>query len=138
MLNPDNPQHAAADSRLRAETIIWLTTVTPQGKPQSSQVWFLWDGAEVLIYGSANGPKTGNIEANPRVSLHLDGDGKGGGNVVFEATATVDRQGPPSHTVAGYMAKYRQRIESNGWTPEGFARDYPHEIRVTPTRARIW
>jgi PPOX class probable F420-dependent enzyme len=138
MLNLDNPQHAAAGRRLREEMVIWLTTVDRAGQPQSSPVWFLWDGEQFLIYGSANGKKTSNIEADPRVCLHLDGNGEGGDIVIFECTATVDRQGPPASTVAGYVAKYRERIESYGWTLESLARDYPHVIRVTPTRARIW
>jgi hypothetical protein len=40
MLNPDNPAHAAADARLRQETVIWLTAVNQAGQPQSSPVWF--------------------------------------------------------------------------------------------------
>ena len=138
MLNLDNPKHAAADARLRQETIIWLTTVDAGGQPQSSPVWFLWDGAEFLIYGSADGKKTRNIQANPRIGLNLDGDGQGGGVVVIEGTARIDPQGPAADAVADFVAKYGERIESYGWTLEGFARDYPHVIRVTPTRARIW
>jgi PPOX class probable F420-dependent enzyme len=138
MLNPDNPRHAAADERLRQESIIWLTTVDAAGQPQTSPVWFLWDGTEFLIYGSADGKKTGNIEANPHVGLNLDGNGEGGGVVVIEGTARVDRQGPPPSTVADFVAKYQRRIESYGWTLESLAKDYPHVISVTPTRARIW
>ena len=93
-LNPDNPKHAEALRRLREETIIWLTTVTASGQPQSTPLWFLWDGEEFLIYGSKDGPKTRNIERNPRVSLHLEGNGRGGGNVIFEGTARVDSDGP--------------------------------------------
>jgi PPOX class probable F420-dependent enzyme len=40
-LNPDNPKHAEAARRLREEPIIWLTTVTGAGQPQSTPVWFL-------------------------------------------------------------------------------------------------
>ena len=138
MLNHENPKHAAADARLREETIIWLTTVTPEGQPQSSPVWFLWDGSEFLIYGSKKGPKTPNIQSNPRVSLHLDGNGSGGGIVSFEGTARIDPDGPPPSAVADYVAKYGARIESYGWTLDGLAKDYPHVIRVTPHRARIW
>lgn len=138
MLNLDNPRHAAADRRLRQELIIWLTTVNEAGQPQSSPVWFLWDGEQFLIYGSADGKKTGNIESNPRVCLHLEGNGQGGDIVILEGTATVDRQGPPASTVADYVAKYRERVESYGWTLESLARDYPHVIRATPTKARIW
>jgi len=138
MLNLDDPKHAAADARLRTETIIWLTTVNPVGQPQSSPVWFLWDGADFLIYGSKDGPKTPNIRANPQVSLHLDGNGEGGGNVIFEGTAVIEEAGPPVQAVADYVAKYEERIRSYGWSLDGMARDYPHVIRVTPTGARIW
>jgi len=138
MLNPDNPKHAAADARLKQETIIWLTTVDTAGQPQSSPVWFLWDGSEFLIYGSADGKKTRNIGANPSVGLNLDGDGQGGGVVVIEGTARIDPDGPPPQGVADYVAKYGQRIESYGWTLDSLATDYPHVIRVTPTRARVW
>ncbi len=39
ILDPDKPKHAAADGRLASEPIIWLTTVTPSGQPQSTPVW---------------------------------------------------------------------------------------------------
>ncbi|HVB41081.1 MAG TPA: TIGR03667 family PPOX class F420-dependent oxidoreductase [Streptosporangiaceae bacterium] len=132
------PIDATADARLRSEPIIWLTTVSAQGQPQSTPVWFLWDGSEFLIYGSKDGQKTRNIQANPRVSLHLDGNGAGGGIVTFECTARVDSTGPPASAVTEYVAKYGERIESYGWNLESVARDYPHVIRATPTRARIW
>jgi PPOX class probable F420-dependent enzyme len=138
MLNPDNPAHAAADARLRSETIIWLTTLSRSGQPQSSPVWFWWDGTEFLIYGSKDGGKTRNIAASPLVDLHLDGNGQGGGIVIFEGQARIDQDGPAAADVAGFVAKYGGLIESYGWTLEGLARDYPHVIRVTPTRARIW
>jgi PPOX class probable F420-dependent enzyme len=138
MLNAENPAHAAAAARLRDEMIIWLTTVNPSGQPQSSPVWFLWDGTEFLIYGSANGSKTPNIAANPRVSLNLDGNGQGGGIVVVEGTARIDEDGAGPGDVAGYMAKYGDRISAYGWDAAKMARDYPHVIRVTPVRFRIW
>ncbi|HEX9064991.1 MAG TPA: TIGR03667 family PPOX class F420-dependent oxidoreductase [Streptosporangiaceae bacterium] len=138
MLNPENPAHAAAAARLRDDLIIWLTTVSPSGQPQTSPVWFLWDGAEFLIFGSAKGPKTPNIRANPHVSLNLDGNGQGGGIVVFEGNATVDADGPAAGDVPAYMAKYGERITAYGWDTAKLATDYPHVIRVTPTRARIW
>lgn len=138
MLNQENPRHAEAGERLRVEPIIWLTTVSGSGQPQSTPVWFAWDGSEFLIYGARDSPKTRNITSNPHVSLHLEGNGAGGGNVIFEGNARIDPPGPPPDTVAEYVAKYRQRIESMGWTLERVAADYPHVIRVAPTRVRIW
>jgi PPOX class probable F420-dependent enzyme len=138
ILDQDNPAHAAADSRLRAEPVVWLTTVSPAGQPQSTPVWFLWEDGAFLIYGSASGPKVRNIEANPRVSLHLDGDGQGGANVIFEGTARIDTGGPRADTVPGYVAKYSELIGTLGWDPAIMAAGYPHVIRVAPTRVRVW
>jgi PPOX class probable F420-dependent enzyme len=136
-LNPDNPKHAEALRRLREETIIWLTTVTASGQPQSTPLWFLWDGEEFLIYGSKDGPKTRNIERNPQVSLHLEGNGRGGANVIFEGTAQVDADAPLADAFPAYLDKYLSLITQT-WSLDAFAEDYPHLIRVTPTRARIW
>lgn len=138
VFSTDNPRHAAALSRLAGEPIIWLTTVTASGQPQATPVWFIWTAGEVIIYGAKNGPKNRNIAANPRVCLHLEGDGRGGSNVILEGTARIDSGGAPADDMPEYVNKYRSIIDSYGWTPEGFARDYPHLIRVTPTRVRAF
>lgn len=130
--------NARAEQRLHDELIIWLTTVSPAGQPQTSAVWFLWDGEEILMYSLAGTPRTRNIEANPRVALNLDGDGQGGSVVSIEGRARLDPEGPPSTEVAAYAAKYRAKIAGHGWTPESFAVDYPIPIRITPTKARSW
>ena len=138
ILDLSKPKHAAAQARLKEEPIAWLTTVNPAGQPQSTPVWFLWDGEEFLIYGSKSGPKTPNIQANPHVSLHLEGDKAGGGNVIFEGTARIDEGTAGLDGSADYLAKYSDTIKAFGWTPQGMAQDYPHVIKVTPTRVRIW
>jgi PPOX class probable F420-dependent enzyme len=138
ILNPEEPAHAAAAARLRTEPVIWLTTVARSGQPQSTPVWSLREAGEFLIYGLANGPKTRNIGSNPHVCLHLEGNGRGGANVIFEGTARIDPAGPTADAVPAYIEKYRQFIDAYGWTPESFATDYPYVIRVSPTRARIW
>jgi PPOX class probable F420-dependent enzyme len=138
VLDLDQPAHAAADARLQTEPILWLTTVTPAGQPQSTPVWFLWADGAFLVYGAANAPKTRSIAANPRVSLHLEGNGQGGANVIFEGTAALDPAGRRASEVPGYVEKYRALIARNGWTPDSFSDQYPDVIRVTVTRARIW
>ncbi len=137
-LDPADPKHAAAGERLRSEVIAWLTTVDGAGQPQSTPVWFWWDGAGLLVYSRPEAKKLHNIEGNPHVSVHLEGNRVGGDNVIFEGTAGRLHDAPPADESSGYIEKYRQRIESYGWTAEGFAADYSVAVRVTPTRARIW
>ena len=35
---------ARALRRLQTELIGWLTTINPDGQPQASPIWFVWDG----------------------------------------------------------------------------------------------
>jgi PPOX class probable F420-dependent enzyme len=120
-----------AARRLRDERLAWLTTVRADGTPTPVLVWFLWDGAEsVLIYSRPGKPKLRHIARNPRVSLHLDGDGQGGDAVVLLGEARVSDD-PPADRVPGYVAKYTWGFERNGWTAREFAEDYSVPIRMT-------
>lgn len=125
-------------ARLRRATIAWLTTVTADGQPQTSPVWFLWQDGVIVVSSLPNAPRVRNIRANPRVALNLDGDGEGGAIVTFEGEAVLDDAGPASTELPDYQAKYLSRITDSGWTAESFARDYPQRIVITPTRLRAY
>jgi PPOX class probable F420-dependent enzyme len=112
--------------RLDRTLIAWLTTVTPDGQPQASPVWFLRDGDRLVIYSLATAPRVRNVRGNPRVSLNLNSTDDGSDVLTIEGTA-------PS-----YVAKYLPLITDYGWTPESFARDYPQRIVITPTRLRSY
>jgi PPOX class probable F420-dependent enzyme len=125
---------ARAAQRLTDELIGWLITVSPAGAPQAVPVWFLWDGAgSVLLYSRPGKPKLRNVEANPRVTLHLDSDGSGGNVIVLSGRARVSDD-PPADRVPVYVDKYLERIENNGWTPASFADDYSVPMRIELTR----
>jgi PPOX class probable F420-dependent enzyme len=127
-----------AAERLRDEVIAWLVTVRPDGQPQPTPVWFLWQDSDILMYSKPNTPKLRNLEVNPRVALHLEGNGKGGDVVVLEGVAETDPSVPQATAVPEYLAKYRERIAELGWTPESFAADYAVPLRIRPLRARVW
>ncbi len=129
---------AAAEKRLRADQIAWLTTVSPSGMPRSSPIWFLWDGETFLIFSQPNKPKVRNVEAHSKVSLHLDGDGRGGNIVTIEGTARIDRDAPPADAVSAYAEKYAAGIRRLGMDAARFAADYSVAIRISPLRARAW
>lgn len=122
--------------RLREELILWLVTVAPDGTPQPSPVWFLWDGSRCLVYSRPGTPKLRNIAAHPRVALHFDGDGRGGDIVVLTGSARLDPGTAPADRVPAYVAKYRQGMARLGLTPETFARAYSIALAVTPTGLR--
>lgn len=127
-----------AAARMRDDLIAWMTTVAPDGTPQTSPVWFLWRDEQALVYSLADTPRIRNIAANPRVSLHLDGDGFGGDIVVLEGDAEIRPDHPPADQVPEYVEKYQERFDTYDWDPGWFAGEYPVPIVVTPTRARAW
>lgn len=125
-----------AARRLREERIAWLTTVSPKGTPQPVPVWFLWDSStSVLLYSQPDTPKLRNIGENPRVSLHLDGNGRGGDIVICMGVARISDD-PSADQVAEYVEKYAELIERNRWTPASFAADYSVPVRITISRIR--
>ena len=138
MLDPSKQGHDRAESRLRSEPIVWLTTVRADGQAQATPVWFLWDGETFLLYSQPGAQKVRNLAANPKVALHLDDDGSGGDVVTVEGTATVEPDTPRADRVDGYLAKYQAAIEALGYEPGPFARTYSTAIRVRPTRVRVW
>lgn len=135
MVFEDKP---ATLERLDSEPIIWLTTVRNNGQPQTSPVWFLRRGNELLIYSLPNTARVANVRSNPRVALNLDGNGVGGAIVTIEGTARVAEELPAASEVAEYVSKYQRFMERNGWTPEVFASRYSAPIVVTMARGRSW
>ena len=126
---------ARAPSRLEESPVIWMTTVSPAGQPQTSVVWFIVDAGEILMFSKPS-VRVRNVRAHPQVALNLDGNGQGGDIVTLEGTARVVDDHAPCSDNPAYVAKYIDRIERMGHTVESFAAAYPHAIRITLTRAR--
>jgi PPOX class probable F420-dependent enzyme len=122
---------------LAGEPVAWLTTVRADGQPQSSPVWFIWDGTSLWLRSQARAGKVRNIEANPHVSFHLADDGYGGNIITVDGTASFTE--PSADLLDAYLAKYDETIRTAlQTTPEQLAADYPITIRITPTRTRTW
>ena len=138
MLDATTEGGARADRRLREEEVAWLTTVRSDGQPQSVPIWFLWDGETFLIYSRQGRQKLKNITRNPRVGLNLNPDAHGGAVVRTEGTTEIAQVFPPATEGGEYVEKYQTAIARIGYDPDGFARDYPVPIRVTPERWQVW
>ena len=117
--------------------MIWLTTVGRTGRPYPAVVWFLWDGSTILVYSLAGAQRLSNIERNPWVALHLDGDGAGGDVVVVQGRARIAPDERPADRVPEFVEKYLDWITGQLHTsPEGFARMCSVPVRIVPTRVQ--
>jgi PPOX class probable F420-dependent enzyme len=124
--------------RLRTDRIGWLTTVTPDGQPQTFPIWFLWEDGEALVYSDRRAKRNDNVRANPRVTLHLNDNGRGGDVVIVEGEARIDESTPPVPRHAGYLAKYGEWITAYLTSPEEMATIYNVPLRIRPTRGRAF
>ncbi|HEY5889651.1 MAG TPA: TIGR03667 family PPOX class F420-dependent oxidoreductase [Acidimicrobiia bacterium] len=122
--------------KLEQEEVIWLTTVRPGGQPQTSVVWFLLEGNELLVYSKRGTIRNQNVVDNPKVSLNLNSTPQGGGVVTMEGTARVDMDAPRAAENPPYLGKYLGRIESYKWTADSFSNDYPLPIRIEIDKVR--
>jgi PPOX class probable F420-dependent enzyme len=127
---------ARAQRRLEEEIAAWLTTVGRDGTPQPNPVWFIWEDQTLLIYSKPGQAKLRNIERNPNVAFHLDGDA-GGDVVVVTGAATADREALAIDRHPAYVEKYRKDIVRIGYPDAALmAADYSVAIRIVPRKIR--
>ncbi len=132
-LDLSQTKDAHIDERLRGEIIVWLSSVRPDGRPHTVPVWFLWDGATVLVFSEPN-QKIRNLASHPAVTLALDNSNQGNDVVVVEGTAVIGKAADEAAALPAYEAKYGALMQSFGWTVASMTAQYSESIRITPTR----
>jgi PPOX class probable F420-dependent enzyme len=136
-LDPTTPAGARALERLHGDRIAWLTTTDPDGGPQSSPVWFVFEDGEVRIYSWIRAARNENIRERPKVSFHIETEDDGDAYATMEGVARFEPGAPPASTDPAFMAKYAAKIAEYGWTTGYYDEHYPHAIRIAPTRWRV-
>ena len=131
-------QHKGLTEALDDDLIGFLAAVNDKGQPQTSPVWFIRDGEDLVVYNRPDALRLKSIAGNPRVAFNLRADRRGSSGVTLEADAAIDDSLPPATEFPGYLEKYAADIERLGWTPESFSTDYPTAIRLKVTRVRAW
>jgi PPOX class probable F420-dependent enzyme len=136
-LDPSTDDGTRSLERLESELIGWLTTVNPDGQPQSSPIWFQWTDGELLVFSRTRAPRNGNIEERPLVSFNLNTDAEGEDVLTVEGEARIVPDEPPANRNPAYVAKYQALLDAYEWTPDYFAEQYSVAIRIRPTRWRF-
>jgi len=128
-------RRAHVEGRLRANLMAWLTTVRPDGRPDSVPVWFLLrDDETILIYSQPGKVKLRNVSGNPRVALGLDVTDLGRDIIRIEGTAEHVPGFPKADQVPAYVVKYAERIGALFGTASQFAALYAEALIITPHR----
>ena len=127
---------ARVSRHLEDDRIVWLTTVGPDGTPQPSPVWFVWDGETALIYSQPAAPKLRNMTQHRQVSLNFNCTPSGGDVIVLTGDGWLDTEAPPVSANSAYVEKYSQGFKDIGMTPDAFSQAYSVPVRVRPTSLR--
>ncbi|WP_069386238.1 TIGR03667 family PPOX class F420-dependent oxidoreductase [Cellulosimicrobium cellulans] len=137
VVDPGTDLGRRAAARLVDETVLWLVTVDPEGRPQPTPVWFLWGaGGDVVLQSQPRTAKLRNVRRNEHVALHLNSTRSGGDVVVLTGTALVDDAGLTPAERAAYDEKYAADIRDLGMSADEFHADYSVTVRVRPERLR--
>ena len=131
---------------LHADSLLWGRDLLERGTRGAVDVPRLIEGNVALqvLAMAVKTPRGLNIERNenlrhnPRVSLHLNDDGRGNDIVLVEGEARVDDATPRPEDNAPYNAKYGDWIREMFSTAEEFTSVYNVPLRIRPTRARAF
>lgn len=117
--------------RLTDDTLVWLTTVSPKGRPAPRVVWFMWTDEYCLIYSQPEAAKLRHIAANDRVTVNFNSDDLGGDAVVLAGRAELAPDAPAPEALPGLLEKYAELLAAINMSPERFTSTYNVAIRVT-------
>ena len=123
------------ERHLTGDLIAWLTTVTPAGRPAPRPVWFVWDGAAIIIYSLNQGAKLRHIQANDQVAVHFNSNADGGDIVVISGRAEFVPDAPPPSQFPGLLDKYAAAISRMGQSAQWYDDEYGVALRVVPDGA---
>lgn len=126
------------DRMLRSETVVWLSTVCPNGQPHVVPIWFSWDGEAVLIASKPGARKVANLRDNPSVMLALGEPDEDFDVGMIEGVAELPDTPASALLPASHLAKYRRQMAAIGLTPAEFVATYSQVIRIRPTRFLPW
>lgn len=83
---------------LQQPVIARVSTVSPDGYPHTTPVWFILDGDDLLIFGNRDTRKAKNIRHNPKGCLSIGGDPVGTPAYLIEGAFTIEDD--PDHAWA--------------------------------------
>ena len=138
MLDLTPTRSAAIERRLRDDLMIWLTTVSPTGRPHTVPVWFWWDGEAITIFCEPETKKIRNLHQNPAIALALETDDDGEIVIIFEGDAELTSEPTTELMPSGFGDKYARLWERISSSPEIMAARYTQPVRLKPAKVIAW
>ncbi len=136
-----NEVHARTLARLESEQVAWIGTIGRDGYPHAVPVWFLWLGDRAIVLSEPRTAKVRNLEADPKVLLHLESGDDGEHLSVRRGVATLSPGAGPDwvdRIGEAYGAKYDEWMLRLGLTRETMFARYSTVIEIVPEKLIAW
>lgn len=126
------------DALLDRGSVVWLSSVRPDGRPHLIPIWFWWDGQAVLFASKPQACKVANLRAKADCMLAIGDPDADFDVALIEARAELATMPTADLLAAGLLVKYRERMHAAGLTPASFSDTYSQVVRIVPTRWLPW
>jgi PPOX class probable F420-dependent enzyme len=127
-------ERSTANTALREDSIVWLSSVQRDGRPHLVPVWFHWDGEQIVAFSKPHARKVDNLRDQPYVMLAVGTPGLEFEVELIEATAELPDRPAADLMPEGFGPKYRELLRRAGLTVQRFAEVYSQPIVLRPTR----
>jgi PPOX class probable F420-dependent enzyme len=122
------------DAALLHDPVVWLSSVSNDGRPHLVPLWFVWDGEQIVAFSKPRARKIENLRTEPRAMLAVGTPGPDFDVELIEARAELPNAPAAEVMPSGFAAKYRDLLARAGLTAEKFAEVYSQPIVLRPTR----
>jgi PPOX class probable F420-dependent enzyme len=126
------------DGLLQASSTVWLSTVSPDGRPNLVPIWFSWDGERLFIASKPQAKKVRNLRDNPRLMIALGEPDEDFDVGLIEAEAIVPDETTAELLPAGHLEKYATKMRAIGLDADEYVRTYSQPILIRPTKFLPW
>jgi PPOX class probable F420-dependent enzyme len=121
-----------ARATLQQPVIVRVTTISADGYPHTTPVWFILDGDDLLIFGNRDTRKAKNIRTNPKGCLSIGGDPVGVPTYLIEGDFTIEDD--PDHIWTAKITRhYEPADKAEEWLASWQELDFV-VLRLKPRR----
>jgi len=119
---------------LRADPVVWLSTVRADGRPHVVPTWFAWDGEVIRFFSKPWAQKVRNIRERPDVMLAIGEPDEDFDVELIEARGEVLAEETDGVLPDDFLLKYADLMSRGGLDRTAYVRTYSQPVVVTPTR----
>ncbi|MFI8933535.1 pyridoxamine 5'-phosphate oxidase family protein [Streptomyces sp. NPDC053474] len=129
------------DAFLAAERTCRVATVSADGSPHASPLWFVWDGTSLWLYSLTRSRRWADLARDPRIAVVVDAGEAYGELRGAELTGTVERVGETPRT--GEPCPELDAVEAlfarKNFGLDAMVHDGRHAwLRLTPDAVTSW